>query len=1600
MSGRRSPRSVSRPVRGGPIPLKPRRRFAKSPAQQSPAKTTDREEIPQPKDYKFAIGETVVVYFDERAKRIIGVLPWKNAKAPLSKVSTYGKIIRASNDVATVAFTRPSGDFSARLKSSSPMSVDGGFPLFALLNSNFVADEVERFDTKSTRSVGESVKVFFDPISGKAVEESTIYSVMGKIVKPGVVEVPKVEIKTIVVRGTVPKGKRLEVFLDGDKVSLKRMSPESVRVAGTVVDSKDGVSTVSYMKPRKNDGQYVKRYSPTNVTGKFVTDPRFVRRLSPDQQRSIAMYKPPVPPLCVAETFDPRSSDNCFVRGVEKRIEPIVADKRRYRGSAGANPQCDFSSPKVGAHQMAIYEFARILASRSPKEISGIRGMLCFHSVGSGKCLHPETDVIMYSGKIIKAKELRAGMELMGMDSTPRRVLDIGRGREMMYEITPVKGEPWKCNETHVLSLVYNDQGRIQKTRYNTYLVKYHEYTSDGRGVFRNPTVKTLSEAQSIVSKLKPDHVVDIPLNEYLELPKHVKNALKLFRSGPITFPGKDDPLFDPYVLGAWLGDGWSYGASITIHEKEGVLVDEIAKRISSYGLEPHKGNLADKTKCDSYHLSRPETDKMKGKYGSNDFLTTLKKYDLLRNKHIPDDIKTGSISTRLQVLAGLLDTDGYLDGNCFEITQENKTLSEDIAFVARSLGFAAYIKQVQKSCMYKGEKKWGTYHKVSISGEGLEKIPTVLERKCAKPRQQVKDARRTGFSVEKLDVGEYIGPVLDKDHRYLLGDFTVTHNTVSSLGVALAFWGTKRNIVLATTPENNRDNNAMVYAENLFKFYPDHVKLVFKDAPLPEFTRGPFGRQVSAFGTTMSAADALKRWCSDKKNVTPMSRRIKTFSFTELASALGFQGSGAVGRANPDGEQLLMGRHGKQTKKGEPSKLIGSVLIMDEVQSLFKPSGSSQDYIKAANWLRTELTNAKYKKHMYVFALTGTPGGTVADILSVVNFVRPLNVPRIRPEDLNKHPEWLKGFVSYVELRGDSSVYGNKNVQNIFSEMDPKYYAGFLRTIKTLKDSDLKAEKRPGYMKNAIGAGDALTTQTAIKGLYSPDEIERLVRRDMTGGIPAAVKFGPKLSILSPKLREVIKRVLSTPGKQYMYVINAATAFTIMAVLDSMGYSGFAPGSSPSSLSPGKRYAFYKSGSYTYKGKTIKVEAKQLNAMKKALADKANINGDNIKLVLATGTYYQGLDTPGLTGVHIVDPLHDVSADIQAVGRALRMCGHSKSNGKNAQIFRYFSTIPRTFAQDGISKKQLPDLEKSAKKIMQLNLSADLSTVDGPPPGKLPPGVNSYVFADAVRRNTPVAQTERLLKAMAVDCKIFKDVFHSKENFQCGRPNFVDVTSSKSPRSPMSARSPSGLIQLSPLTPRSSPKTSSLRKSPSPARMYGKARYSPTGRERFGSASRRSPKPSRHGGSAMARFDLPNDDPMLRRKATKSSVSSGRKQPGSSSSAVPTRPGSSSSVVPTRPGSSKLAVSARPGSAPRRSPSPRRGGSAMAKFDLPNVDPRLRKSSPSVKVKASGKARSPFTDTGKVDAKKRGVLRDSKGRTYVRQGDKKVYVKKLYTPK
>ncbi len=146
----------------------------------------------------------------------------------------------------------------------------------------------------------------------------------------------------------------------------------------------------------------------------------------------------------------------------------------------------------------------------------------------------------------------------------------------------------------------------------------------------------------------------------------------------------------------------------------------------------------------------------------------------VLNNKHIPKDYLTGSRDDRMALLAGILDTDGYL-GHSYDIIQESTGLANQIAFLARSMGFAAYVAPSRKECVNNGV--WGDYWRVSISGD-LSIIPNRVPRRKAAPRKQIKDVLMSGIKVEPVGDGEYFGFEIDGDRLFMLGDFTVTHNT------------------------------------------------------------------------------------------------------------------------------------------------------------------------------------------------------------------------------------------------------------------------------------------------------------------------------------------------------------------------------------------------------------------------------------------------------------------------------------------------------------------------------------------------------------------------------------------------------------------------------------------------------------------------------------------------------------------------------------------------------------------------------------------------------------------------------------------------------
>jgi hypothetical protein len=397
----------------------------------------------------------------------------------------------------------------------------------------------------------------------------------------------------------------------------------------------------------------------------------------------------------------------------------------------------------IYGHSRAKSQIMKIIGQWMNGKLSGY----CFGFEGSpgiGKCFKKDTPIMLSNGQIKMVQDITTNDKLMGDDSKPRNVLGLGSGREKMYHIEQVKGDDYIVNESHILSLK---------------MTKSHQ-----KG----------DKHQTIMGKrYYKNDIIDICIRDYLTLPKYLKDCLKGYKVG-LEFEEEEVSL-DPYALGYWLGDGDKTTFRITTIEKE--VIEYFNKYAKENGLQLTRGKEGTKNEI-TYHIT---TGMVGGSnYNRNPFLNSLKKYNLIRNKHIPEQYKINSRQNRLKLLAGLIDSDGYYNrqSNAVEITQKIKPLAKDILFLVRSLGMRGTIKECEKSCMYKGEKKSGIYQRIIITGEGLEEIPVKCPRKKARKHEQRKGCLHTGITVTPLEEDTYYGFQIDGNSRFLLGDFTVTHNT------------------------------------------------------------------------------------------------------------------------------------------------------------------------------------------------------------------------------------------------------------------------------------------------------------------------------------------------------------------------------------------------------------------------------------------------------------------------------------------------------------------------------------------------------------------------------------------------------------------------------------------------------------------------------------------------------------------------------------------------------------------------------------------------------------------------------------------------------
>lgn len=351
------------------------------------------------------------------------------------------------------------------------------------------------------------------------------------------------------------------------------------------------------------------------------------------------------------------------------------------------------------------------------------------------KCFAKGTKIRMYNGSIKNVENVLSGELVMGDDSTPRIASGITSGIENMYEIIPNKGYGFSCNESHILTLSVSDK------------LKYKD-------------VKYLS-----------GDIITLTVKEYLnEFPKKYYKCLAIYRTG-WELPRRHHHI-DPYMFGVWLGDGNSRDFSITSIDKE------VIQSVNDFACE-HGLSVRQKDDKISYHVTSNVV-------GINHITAELRRLTVLKNKHIPEEYLIDSRENRLQLLAGLLDTDGYSicrNGYCsgMEIVQKRKELAYNINELATSLGFFSSIRE-RKSTMKRDD---GTIYscrtyKVLIYGD-VDLIPNRVERKKAiiSRTKNRRNPLKTGFKIEGIGEGEYFGFKVDRNNLFLLVDGTVVHNTI-----------------------------------------------------------------------------------------------------------------------------------------------------------------------------------------------------------------------------------------------------------------------------------------------------------------------------------------------------------------------------------------------------------------------------------------------------------------------------------------------------------------------------------------------------------------------------------------------------------------------------------------------------------------------------------------------------------------------------------------------------------------------------------------------------------------------------------------------------
>jgi len=340
--------------------------------------------------------------------------------------------------------------------------------------------------------------------------------------------------------------------------------------------------------------------------------------------------------------------------------------------------------------------------------------------------------------------DLKVGDYVFDRNGKPTKVIGVyPRGKLDLYKVTLSDGRETFCNDDHLWSY----------------------YTS--RGNLKTVSLREMID-KGIIKETRSKNDNRIRKNCRFKIPTH----------NQVEFNFHDKLPIDPYVIGAFIGNGCNLEKQLSFSSNDEFTVSECSKLLNfDYDKLSDKNYtwvFRYKEKCENPNKIRPQTLEIFSEF-KNELCV---KSNL---KRIPQIYKTSSIKNRLSLIQGLFDTDGSItesDGRMnLSYSTTSINLANDIKEVLLSLGYVSSIH------LYKRDNKNDCYT-LNVNINDFEKynffrLPRKLEKiKCRNKNRNynmvgIKKVTPMNTKVEMMCI-----KVDNDEELYLTNDYIVTHNT------------------------------------------------------------------------------------------------------------------------------------------------------------------------------------------------------------------------------------------------------------------------------------------------------------------------------------------------------------------------------------------------------------------------------------------------------------------------------------------------------------------------------------------------------------------------------------------------------------------------------------------------------------------------------------------------------------------------------------------------------------------------------------------------------------------------------------------------------